>query len=154
MASARLEQRVAALEAEVAKLKSKQKSRRLSNRGGSRSRGRFRTILSTNTPCGLGSNTASRYVPSRRHVRSSNRTMVVLDTDHMSALERREQPGAVPLRARLAPLPPEVVVTTISSYEEQMRGWMAYLAQRRSVRPQPWFSNGSNALACGSALWT
>jgi tRNA(fMet)-specific endonuclease VapC len=62
--------------------------------------------------------------------------MVVLDTDHMSVLERRDQPGAVSLRARLAPLPPEEVVTTIISYEEQMRGWMAYLAQTRSVAQQ------------------
>jgi len=62
--------------------------------------------------------------------------MVVLDTDHMSVLERRDQPGAVALHARLAPLPPEEVVTTILSYEEQMRGWMAYLAQTRSVAQQ------------------
>jgi len=59
--------------------------------------------------------------------------MVVLDTDHMSVLERRDQPGAVALRARLASLLAAEVVTTISSYEEQMRGWMAYLAQTRSV---------------------
>lgn len=62
--------------------------------------------------------------------------MVVLDTDHMSVLERSAQPGAVLLRTRLAPLPPEEVVTTIISYEEQMRGWMAYLARTRSVRHQ------------------
>ena len=51
----------------------------------------------------------------------------------MSVLERRDQPRAVALRARLAPLPVAEVVTTIISYEEQMRGWMAYLAQTRSV---------------------
>jgi len=62
--------------------------------------------------------------------------MVVLDTDHMSVLERRDQPGAMVLRARLAPLPAAEVVTTIISYEEQMRGWMAYLAQTRSVAEQ------------------
>ena len=62
--------------------------------------------------------------------------MVVLDTDHMSVLERRDQPEAVALRARLAPLPSAEVVTTIISYEEQMRGWMAYLAQTRSVAQQ------------------
>ena len=33
-------------------------------------------------------------------------TMVVLDTDHISVLERRDRPGAVSLRARSAPLPP------------------------------------------------
>jgi tRNA(fMet)-specific endonuclease VapC len=53
--------------------------------------------------------------------------MVVLDTDHMSVLERNTQPGSTTLRAHLAHLPPDEVVTTIISYEEQMRGWMAYL---------------------------
>jgi tRNA(fMet)-specific endonuclease VapC len=62
--------------------------------------------------------------------------MVVLDTDHMSVLERRDRPKAVALRARLASLPAAEVVTTIISYEEQMRGWMAYLAQTRSVAQQ------------------
>ena len=62
--------------------------------------------------------------------------MVVLDTDHMSVLERHTQPGLTTLRAHLAPLPPDEVVTTIISYEEQMRGWMAYLAQSRSVAQQ------------------
>lgn len=62
--------------------------------------------------------------------------MVVLDTDHMSVLERHEQPEAVALRAPLAPLPATEVVTTIISYEEQMRGWMTYLAQTRSVTQQ------------------
>jgi tRNA(fMet)-specific endonuclease VapC len=62
--------------------------------------------------------------------------MVVLDTDHMSVLERNTQPGAATLRAHLAQIPPDDVVTTIISYEEQMRGWMAYLAQSRSVAQQ------------------
>jgi tRNA(fMet)-specific endonuclease VapC len=40
------------------------------------------------------------------------------------------------LRARLAHVSPAEVVTTIISYEEQMRGWMAYLARTRSVAHQ------------------
>jgi len=51
-------------------------------------------------------------------------------------LERRDQPGAMALRWRLASLPAAEVVTTIISYQEQMRGWMAYLAQTRSVAEQ------------------
>jgi tRNA(fMet)-specific endonuclease VapC len=62
--------------------------------------------------------------------------MIVLDTDHLSVLERSDQPGAGTLRARLAHLPPAEVVTTIISYEEQMWGWMAYLARTRSVAHQ------------------
>ena len=62
--------------------------------------------------------------------------MVILDTDHMSVLERREQPGVGNLRARLAAVPPSEVMTTVISYEEQMRGWMAYLARARSMAQQ------------------
>lgn len=62
--------------------------------------------------------------------------MVILDTDHMSVLERREQPGLGTLRNRLAEVPPSDVVTTVISYEEQMRGWMAYLARARSMAQQ------------------
>jgi tRNA(fMet)-specific endonuclease VapC len=62
--------------------------------------------------------------------------MVVLDTDHMSVLERNTQPGSTTLRAHLAHLPPDEVVTTIISYEEQMRGWMAHLAQSQAVAQQ------------------
>ena len=65
--------------------------------------------------------------------------MVVLDTDHLSMLER-DQPDGRALRARLASLSPTeaatTVATTIISYEEQMRGWMAYLARTRTVAHQ------------------
>jgi tRNA(fMet)-specific endonuclease VapC len=62
--------------------------------------------------------------------------MVVLDTDHLSVLERSDQPGSGALRAQLADFPPTEVVMTIISYEEQLRGWMAYLARARSVAHQ------------------
>lgn len=62
--------------------------------------------------------------------------MVVLDTDHLSVLERGEQPGWMALRARLALLQSEDVVTTILSYEEHMRGWTAYLAHAQSATHQ------------------
>ena len=62
--------------------------------------------------------------------------MVVLDTDHLSVLERNTAPGSTTLRAHLARLSPDEVVTTIISYEEHMQGWMAYLAQSRSVAQQ------------------
>jgi len=61
--------------------------------------------------------------------------MVVLDTDHLSVLER-DQPDGEALRARLTSLSPTEVVTTIISYEEQVRGWMAYLARTRTVAHQ------------------
>ncbi len=62
--------------------------------------------------------------------------MVILDTDHMSVLERREQSAVGYLLNRLASLSPAEVMTTVISYEEQMRGWMAYLAQARSMAQQ------------------
>jgi hypothetical protein len=62
--------------------------------------------------------------------------MVVLDTDHMSLLEWSGAQGSARLRARLTTFQPAEVVTTIISYEEQVRGWMAYIARLRSVTQQ------------------
>lgn len=50
--------------------------------------------------------------------------MIVLDTDHVSLLEW-DYDGSAPLRERLADLSADKVATTIISYEESMRGWMA-----------------------------
>jgi tRNA(fMet)-specific endonuclease VapC len=62
--------------------------------------------------------------------------MVVLDTEPMSLLEWSGAQGSAKLQARLATLQPVEVVTTIVSYEEQVRGWMAYIARLRSVTQQ------------------
>ena len=59
--------------------------------------------------------------------------MYILDTDHMSLLEW-DNAGAATLRERLADCEPDEVATTIVSYEEQVRGWMAYIARARSRR--------------------
>ena len=78
--------------------------------------------------------------------------MVILDTDHMSVLERREQPGVGNVLTRLAGLPPSEVVTTVISYEEQMRGWMAYLARAQSLAHQ--ITAYGRLLSCtGHARW-
>ena len=61
--------------------------------------------------------------------------MLVLDTDHMSLLEWGGE-GSAALRERLADIAPDDVVTTIISYEEQVRGWMAYIARAKSMRQQ------------------
>jgi tRNA(fMet)-specific endonuclease VapC len=60
---------------------------------------------------------------------------IVLDTDHMSLLEWGDE-GSESLRERLADAGREDVATTIVSYEEQMRGWMAYIARAKSVPQQ------------------
>ena len=62
--------------------------------------------------------------------------MVILDTDHVSLLERAEYGPGARLHGRLLPLSPEVYATTIISYEEQCRGWLSVLAEARSVSDQ------------------
>ena len=61
--------------------------------------------------------------------------MLVLDTDHMSLLDWGGQ-GSAALRERLADVAPDEVATTIISFEEQMRGWMAFIAGARSMAQQ------------------
>jgi tRNA(fMet)-specific endonuclease VapC len=54
--------------------------------------------------------------------------MYVLDTDHISLLDRGGTEGQH-IRARLRQVPPDDVTASIVSYEEQIRGWMAVIAQ-------------------------
>ena len=61
--------------------------------------------------------------------------MYLLDTDHITLLDRGGEEGEL-LRIRLASIPTEEVVTSVVSYEEQMRGWLAYIAQLRVVDRQ------------------
>jgi tRNA(fMet)-specific endonuclease VapC len=59
--------------------------------------------------------------------------MYILDTDHLSLLERPDSDAAQRLRKRLEEVPVEEVATTIISYEEQTRGWFAVLAKARTL---------------------
>jgi tRNA(fMet)-specific endonuclease VapC len=61
--------------------------------------------------------------------------MVLLDSDHMSLLQRGGAEGDR-IRQRLRALPPNEVATTIISYEEQMRGWLARLARATTLERQ------------------
>ena len=61
--------------------------------------------------------------------------MVILDTDHVSLLEWGEK-NSETLRERLANLAANEVAATIISYEESMRGWMAYIARAKTVEQQ------------------
>lgn len=54
--------------------------------------------------------------------------MYLFDTDHMSLIEH----GGIEyerIKAHLRTVPPDDVATTIISYEEQTRGWLARIAQ-------------------------
>jgi tRNA(fMet)-specific endonuclease VapC len=57
--------------------------------------------------------------------------MVLLDTDLLTLLERGGS-SALSLQVRLDELPRSDVATTIVSYEEQSRGWMARISQAKS----------------------
>jgi tRNA(fMet)-specific endonuclease VapC len=60
--------------------------------------------------------------------------MIILDTDCISLLERKGGVEFFRLSERLAQLQPDEITTTIITFEEQMRGWMAYLAHAGSVK--------------------
>ena len=62
--------------------------------------------------------------------------MFVLDTDHFSLMEWSAGPARENLLRRLSTIPPREVFTTILTYEEQTRGWMAYAARARTTAQQ------------------
>ena len=62
--------------------------------------------------------------------------MVVLDTDHMSALEWGGGAAGQRLIARLDIEPLSGAATTIITFEEQTRGWLSVLARARSLDEQ------------------
>ena len=62
--------------------------------------------------------------------------MLVLDTDHISVLERADSVERARLIHRLDQAGVTAVVTTIVSYEEQSRGWLSYVARARSATDQ------------------
>ncbi len=61
--------------------------------------------------------------------------MVVLDSDHMSLLQRG---GAESLKIvqRLRDVPPDDIATTIVTFEEQVRGWLARLGRASTIERQ------------------
>lgn len=62
--------------------------------------------------------------------------MFVMDTDHMSLLEWGSGANGQRLHERIRALPEDEVVTTIISFEEQTRGWLAFQARARTVQQQ------------------
>lgn len=62
--------------------------------------------------------------------------MHVLDTDLFSLTDRTTSHESQRLRFRLSSLPEGELATTIITFEEQMRGWLSWLAQARSLDQQ------------------
>lgn len=53
--------------------------------------------------------------------------MIILDTDHISALQYREAPKAFALQARLEILSLDEIATIAITVEEQTRGWLGLI---------------------------
>jgi tRNA(fMet)-specific endonuclease VapC len=60
-------------------------------------------------------------------------TRFVLDTDHFSLMEWGANSARQNLLRLLSAVSPDEVFTTIVTYEEQTRGWMAYSARARTI---------------------
>ena len=60
--------------------------------------------------------------------------MLIMDTDHLSLVDK-DTMAAFNIGRRLAAVPAEEVAVSIITYEEQMRGWLSYVARAdNSVR--------------------
>ncbi len=55
----------------------------------------------------------------------------LLDTDHLSVLQWREQPACDRLLSRLDQVPPDDVATSVISFHEQVQGWQAFLGRAK-----------------------
>lgn len=62
--------------------------------------------------------------------------MIVLDTDTLSIIQRASSPEFDQVGARLLAAAGEPVSVTIISFEEQMRGWLAYITRAKTPEHQ------------------
>lgn len=71
--------------------------------------------------------------------------MIILDTDTLTLVHKQESPAALRVRARIAEVPVEEWLgTTVVTYQEHCRGWLAYIAAARTKAAQ---INGYRLLA-------
>ena len=61
--------------------------------------------------------------------------MYLLHTGNMTLLEQAN-PDAMRLKNRIAAIPPDDLATTIVSYEEQTRGWLAVSVHAKTPQAQ------------------
>jgi tRNA(fMet)-specific endonuclease VapC len=63
--------------------------------------------------------------------------MIILDTDHLTLVQQEDSAEGLRIRARVAQrMPQDFPVTTVITYEEQMRGWMAAMSKSRKTSEQ------------------
>ena len=62
--------------------------------------------------------------------------MIILDTDCLSLLDRERLLESSKLRQKLDQFPLDEISTTISTFEEHMRGWLAFVAKAKTPEQQ------------------
>lgn len=66
---------------------------------------------------------------------TNRRDVYLIDTDHMSLIQRGgEEADRILERIRLVPR--DDIAVTVLSFEEQMRGWLAQIAQQKEASSQ------------------
>ncbi len=58
--------------------------------------------------------------------------LLILDTNHLTVIQRQSEPAYSILSSRLANFSPSDVVSTIINVEEQMRGWLSVIASAKN----------------------
>jgi tRNA(fMet)-specific endonuclease VapC len=62
--------------------------------------------------------------------------MLILDTDHLTIIQRQSEPAYSSLLARLREASSSEICTTIVNFEEQMRGWLAVIGRFRRAQQE------------------
>jgi len=62
--------------------------------------------------------------------------MIILDTDSLSLLDREKIIESSKLRQNLERYSPDEIFTTIITFEEHMRGWLAFIAKSKTIEQQ------------------
>ena len=59
-------------------------------------------------------------------------TYYILDTDHLSIIQRRTEPEFSRLSLRLSQHSPDLIFISIISFQEQFQGWVAFINKART----------------------
>lgn len=62
--------------------------------------------------------------------------MIILDTDHLTLIQRQTEPAYSRLRTRLQRLASTEIFTTMISVEEQLRGWLNLIARAKTSQQE------------------
>ena len=69
--------------------------------------------------------------------------MILLDTDHINVLQNQQAAEYPILMQNIAKSPDQDLVTSVVTFEEQMRGWLAVIHGQQDVRRQVITMSGS-----------